>query len=355
MKFFKISLLLNLLTCLTFAQTLKEINDQTSTFLGSLPEDQLNTITFSFEDKHRTEWTNLPIGLAERPGLRYGELSEASRRAFHRVLTTLLSSQGYLKVTSIMRLDDILNEVYATWHKQKRLPDSVYEEIKSLNWNFENYFISIWGTPNPKEPWGLKLEGHHISLNLSATEGSYSMTPLFLGTDPSEVLITKYAGLRVLSTEEDLGFKMINALNDEQKKQATLSQEVPRDILTNPASPQRIDEYQGIKGGDLTPKQKYYLERLILEYVNNLDFEKAHAYEEIITTSDLNDTYFAWIGSHQQGKPHYYQINSPNFMIEYDNVGFQGAADHIHTIWREKGNDFGEDLLRQHYASHPHN
>lgn len=338
-----------------YGQSIEEITSQTLEFTNSLSSSQLNLAQYNFEDTSRSNWTNLPIGLAERPGLRYGELSEASRRAFHRVLTTLLSSHGYLKVTSIMRLDDILNEVYATWHKEKRLPDSAYEEIKSLNWNYENYFISIWGTPNRKEPWGLKLEGHHISLNLSAAEGSYSMTPLFLGTDPSEVLITKYAGLRVLSTEEDLGFKMINALDDEQKKLATLSQEVPRDILTNPASPQRIDEYQGIKGSDLTSKQKYYLERLILEYVNNLDFEKAHAYEEIIMTSDLNDTYFAWIGSHQQGKPHYYQINSPNFMIEYDNVGFQGTADHIHTIWREKGNDFGEDLLRQHYASHPHN
>lgn len=338
-----------------YGQTLEEINTQTTGFIRSLSSDQLGKINYAFEDTSRIKWTNLPLGLADRPGLRYGALSEESRRAFHRVLTSLLSSQGYLKVTSIMRLDDILNGVYDQWYADKKVPESTYKEIKSLNWNFENYYIALWGKPDAKEPWGLKLEGHHISLNLSATEGSYSMTPLFLGTDPSEVLVTKHAGLRVLSNEEDLGFKLINSLDDRQKRKATLSQEVPRDILTNPESPQRIDDYQGIKGSDLSPKQKYYLERLILEYVNNLEFDKAHAYQEKIMISDLNNVFFAWIGSYEQGFPHYYQINSPDFMIEYDNIGFQAGADHIHTIWREKGNDFGEDLLRKHYAAHPHN
>ncbi len=350
-----ITLLLCLVSHIHFGQTISEINEQTNDFIKTLSESQLTQIMLEFESEDRTKWTNLPIGLAERPGIQYGELSEESRRAFHRVLTTLLSSQGYLKITSIMRLDDILNEVYASWHADKKIPDAGYEEIKRLEWDFENYFITIWGKPASPEPWGLKLEGHHISLNLSMSDKSYSMTPMFFGTDPSEVVITKFAGLRVLSNEEDLGFKFLHSLRIDQRDQATVSTETPRDILTNPESPQRIDEYDGISGDQLTAKQKYYLEKLILEYINNLEFEKAHPYEDAFLTSDYSQIYFAWRGSHQQGEPHYYQINSPDFMIEYDNIGFQGSADHIHTIWREKGNDFGEDLLRQHYASHPHN
>jgi hypothetical protein len=253
-----------------------------------------------------------------------------------------------------MKLDDILNEVYATRYADRKLTSANYDKIKNLKWDFENYYLALWGNPGSSEPWGLKLEGHHISLNLSAVDGGYTMTPFFLGTDPAEVQITKFAGLRVLSKEEELGYKLILSLTPEQQVIATISDEVPRDRITNPENSQRIDEYQGIKGSDLDPKQRYYLERLILEYVNNLAFEKAHAYQEEIMSADLNDVYFAWIGSHEPGKAHYYIINSPDFMIEFDNYG-QRSANHIHTIWREKGNDFGEDLLRQHYAAHPHN
>ena len=139
-------------------------------------------------------------------------------------------------------------------------------------------------------------------------------TSVCFGTDPSEVLITKHAGLRVLSNEEDLGFKLLRSLDDSQRAKATVSQKAPADILTNPESEQVIDDYQGISGSELSPKQKYYLERLIMEYVNNLEFEKAHAYSEEIMTSDLNDVYFSWRGSHQRDKP----ILKPGLHVQPD-------------------------------------
>lgn len=335
-----------------FGQTVQEIRTSSNNFLSTLTNDQLSTINHTFDDSSRTRWTNLPVGLAARPGLRYGELSEESRIEFHRLLTTLFSSQGYLKTVSILQLDDILNVVYETAYERGDIPDQAIEQIRNLDWSLENYYISFYGKPGPNDPWGMKFEGHHISYNLTATGDEFSITPLFLGSDPAEVKITKYAGIRVLSKEEDYGMRLINALNDKQKAIATLSLEVPDDILTNPSSSQRLTKYNGIKGSELSSAQKDLLKRLISEYINNLEREKSNDYLEKIERSGIDEIYFAWIGSFKRLSPHYYIINGPDFLIEYDNASSTG--NHIHTIWREKGNDFGEDLLQQHRINHQH-
>jgi len=331
------------------SQTSQEIITHTNEFLKTLNQDELQQIIIQFEDSLRTKWTNLPVGLAKRSGLRYGQLSEESKIKFHHLLATIFSSQGYLKVTSIMNLDDILNIIYEAMYDKNLISDEDYLQIRALNWNYNNYFISIWDTPNNTNPWGLKFEGHHISINVSMIGDKYSVTPLFLGTDPAEVNLGKYAGLRVLSKEEDYGLRLINLLSDEQKAIATLDQEVPGDIITNPAGKRNITEYQGIKAADLTSNQKRILELLIKEYITNLENYKSEEYLNKIEKSGIDQIYFAWIGSYEIRKPNYYIINGPDFLIEYDNVGFQKDGNYIHSIWREKGNDFGEDILKTHY------
>lgn len=336
-------------------QTVGKIYSQTIDFMNTLSPDQLQEATYPMDDTLRTKWTNLPVGLAPRPGIRYGDLSDESRIKFHHVLITLFSSQGYLKTTSIMHLDDILNELYTTEYEEKNINEELYQELMDLNWGYGNYYISIWGMPEPIGDWGLKFGGHHISINLTVAGNDFSLTPLFLGTDPSEVHSSKYAGLRVLSKEEDYGFRLINSLSDEQKSIATLSIEVPGDIITNPSNKNRLVEYSGIKAEQLNKGQKKLLENLIMEYVNNLEHEKAHEYADKIYNAGIDNIYFAWIGSYEPQKKHYYIINGPDFLIEYDNVGFfKNDGNHIHTIWREKGNDFGEDLLKSHYEQHKH-
>jgi len=336
-------------------QTVDEIYSQTVDFINTLSSDEIETISYPMDDTLRTKWTNLPVGLAPRPGIRYGDLSEESRIKFHHVLTTLFSSQGYLKTTSIMQLDDILNELYTAEYKEKNINEELYQELMDLNWGYGNYYISIWGKPEPAGNWGLKFGGHHISLNLTVAGNDFSLTPLFLGTDPAEVQSSKYAGLRVLSKEEDYGFRLINSLSEEQKSIATLSMEVPGDIITNPSNKNRLVDYTGIKADQLNEAQKKLLKRLIMEYINNLEHEKAHKYAEKIYNSGIDNIYFAWIGSYEPHKKHYYIINRPGFLIEYDNVGFfKNDGNHIHSIWREKGNDFGEDLLKSHYEQHKH-
>ncbi len=355
MKLFYLFLIL-IFTCSInlSAQTVDEIYSQTVDFMNTLSPEQLQATSYPMDDTLRKKWTNLPVGLATRPGIRYGDLSAESRIEFHHVLITLLSSQGYLKTTSIMQLDDILNEVYTAAYKEKNIDKELYQELMDLDWGYGNYYISIWGKPEPMGNWGLSFSGHHISLNLTVSGNDFSMAPLFLGTDPAEVHSTQYAGLRVLSKEEDYGFRLINSLTEEQKSIATLSMEVPGDIITNPTNKNRLVDYSGIKADQLTKEQKKLLKMLIMEYVNNLEHEKAHAYADKIYNAGIDNIYFAWIGSFEPQKPHYYMINGPDFMIEYDNVGFQNNGNHIHSIWREKGNDFGEDLLKSHYERDEH-
>ncbi len=349
------SLIFFLAAHLTFAQSAKDLQAVTQTFIESLPAEQQATVEFDFSDSLRTNWTNLPLGLAPRSGVRFGDLSEESKIKFHRILSTVLSSQGYLKVFSIMQIDDILHEIMEIAYQREQMNENTIKMIRTLDWDYGNYFLAILGDPSEDDYWGLKFEGHHISLNLTVSGNEFSMTPLFLGSDPAIVEVTQYAGLRPLSKEEDYGFWFVNTLDEGQKAKATLSEKVPGDIITSPGRDQWVNEFKGIKGSELRPDQQQILHYLIEEYVNNLDHPKAEEHLAIIHARGMDEVYFSWIGSYEPMKAHYYMIHSPDFIIEYDNVGFLDNANHIHTIFRENGNDFGEDILKKHRLAHQHN
>lgn len=328
--------------------------ETTARFLATLNTEQLAQMTYAFDDSLRFKWTNLPVGLAPRPGIRYGSLSDKSRMAFHRMLSSLLSSQGYLKTTSIMQLDDILNSLYQQAFEKGEIDQKMLKRMQDLQWAYGNYYISVWGKPSMQEPWGVNFGGHHIALNVTCRGDQVVMSPYFVGTDPGEVKSAKYAGLRVLSKEEDYGFMLVNSLSEKQKAVAVLKQAVPKDIITTPQSNQRITSYYGIPASQLDEAQQTLLKLVIQEYVHNFEHQKAHLFFDKIMQSGIDKIYFAWVGSFEHDKPHYYIVNGPDFLIEYDNVGFQNDGNHIHAILREKGNDFGEDLLRKHYLETKH-
>ncbi len=329
-------------------------DDAVRRFLITLNADELKKTSFLFEDSLRQKWTNLPVGLVPRPGIQYGSLSDESRLAFHRVLSSLLSSQGYLKLTSIMQLDDILNVLYKEALDQGRINQETFSRILALKWGHGNYYISVWGRPQEKEAWGLSFGGHHIALSFTVRGDQVSLSPLFIGTDPSEVKSSKYAGWRILSKEEDYGFMLVNMLSEAQKSKAILKQQVPGDIITNPNSSQRISDYYGISAGEFNEAQGSMLEILIQEYIHNFEHAFAHGLYSRILKTGLNKIHFAWVGSLENNKPHYYIVHGPDFLIEYDNVGFQNDGNHIHAILRESGNDFGEDILKKHYLESKH-
>lgn len=335
-----------------FAQTPETITISTNEFLETLTQEELQKIGNEFSDTMRLKWTNLPVGLAPRMGVQYGMLSDSSKIRFHHLLTTILSSQGYLKVTSIMQLDDILNTLYQNAFDRGEINQEHLTGIQNLKWSYNNFYISVWGDVKKASPWGLNFGGHHISINMTVTKNSVSLSPFFLGTDPSEVKSGKYSGLRILSKEEDYGFILLNFLTEKQKKKALLSKEVPRDIVTNPNSIQRIKDYYGISAKEMNGDQRAVLELLIQEYTHNFDHNLAHRLYEKIIKNGIEKVYFAWIGSMVRDSPHYYIIHGPDFIIEYDN--YPNHGNHIHIILREKGNDFGEDILKAHYENSEH-
>ncbi len=334
----------------TEAQTPAKLVKVATRFINTLSIAEQKLAIYSFEDKKRVLWTNLPVGQMPRPGIRYGDLSDSSRLVFHRVLSETLSSQGYLKTTSIMQLDDILNVLYQKAFDDGKIKKELLTMTQNLHWDHGNYYISFFGMPTMDGNWSFSLGGHHIALSMTTDGKKISVSPYFIGTDPSEVKSGKYAGLRVLSKEEDYGFLLIHSLTDNQKAKALLSQSIPKDIITNPKSKQRIDTFEGISTEEFSEVQKAYLSFIIQEYVHNFEHEKAHEILDKMKKSGFKNMYFAWIGSLENNKPHYYRIHSPEFLIEYDNVGFQNDGNHIHAIFRETGNDFGEDILKQHYS-----
>jgi hypothetical protein len=330
-----------------------DIKKTATAFINSLSPLQKRSALLAFNDTARLKWNNLPVGLRARAGISVGNMNDDQRKLFHRILSVSLSSQGYLKATSIMHLDNLLNWYYDTLYYKKEIDETVYNQIKGLLWTPRNYFLAFFGMPSDSV-WGYKIEGHHLSINFSFTNNNLSVTPLFVGTDPAEYPVSEYAGWRVLGQEEDLGIKLINLLTPVQQKKATLSQEVPGDIITSAESGKRLVDYWGVQGSEMNQQQKAILQYIIREFVFNIEYEKAMAEYDKILKAGIDKIYFGWIGAYEEHKPHYYILNGPGFLIEFDNRGFQNNGNHIHAIWREKGNEYGEDVLKKHYLSEKH-
>jgi Protein of unknown function (DUF3500) len=332
----------------------KELRQAADGLYISFSKTQQMAGHLSFSDTARLQWNNLPVGLRARVGLSVGNMTDSQRVMMHRVLSISLSSQGYLKATGIMQLDDLLNRYFDTILQRKEINEDMYKRIMSLNWSPKNYFFAFFGKPTDPN-WGYKLEGHHLSLNFTFVGNHVSVTPYFMGTDPAEYITTEYAGLRVLGQEEDLGLQLVRMLTPEQQQKATLDTAVPGDIITAAESGRRLVNYWGLRGADMTTAQRSVLQHIVREYVFNLEYEKAVAEWDKIQKAGMNEVYFGWIGAYEEQKPHYFIINGPTFLIEFDNNGGpRRRANHIHTIWREKGSEYGEDLLKKHYQVEKH-
>ncbi len=304
-------------------------------FLGGLTAEQRGNAVFTFEDAERLNWHFIP---RVRRGLPFKQMTEPQRAAARALLQTGVSHAGLTKVNAIIELELVLRELGGS--ATQRDP--------------EQYFFSVFGTPSATEPWGWRFEGHHLSLNFTVRGNAVVATaPAFFGANPARVPSGSRQGQRALAPEEDLARDLMKSLDSAKRVTATIAAAAPNDIATfntldiNPLSP------AGIAVTALSVEQSAKLVRLIDEYLGRMAEDIAAARRAKLQQTDFGKVTFGWAGSLDVGAAHYYRIQGPSFLIEYDNS--QNNANHIHSVWRDFAGDFGRDLLREHYQSTPHN
>ena len=211
----------------------------------------------------------------------------------------------------------------------------------------------MFGTPSGREAWGWRVEGHHISLNFTVANGTaVASTPSFFGTNPAEVPEGTKKGMRILAQEEDAGRALLLAFDEARRAKATINATAPNDIVTTNSV--KIDPLApaGVTAAEMTPAQRDLLMKLIDVYTSSMAGDVAADRMARIRKAGVEKIAFAWAGANEHGKKHYYRVQGPTFLVEYDNT--QNDANHIHSVWREFDGDFGRDILREHVKSVAH-
>ncbi len=297
--------------------------------VGTLDEAQLKKIRWPFDSEERFNWHFVP---RERQGLSLKEMSEPQRKAAMALLRAGLGEKGYSKAETIRSLENVLRAIEGRAIRDPEL-----------------YFFTIFGEPGGAT-WGWRYEGHHISQNWTIVDGkAIATTPAFFGANPANVQDGPLKGTRALAAEEDLARALVTSLTDEQRKNAITSDKAPADILTFNTRKAAILENVGIAGGELTTAQRGVLISLIEEHASAQSPALVAARLARVKADGPSAIRFAWMGTTEKGlgKPHYYRIQGPSFLIEYDNT--QNNANHHHIVWRDFNGDFGVDLLQEHY------
>ena len=307
-----------------------------SAFLSALTPEQRTRAVFALDDAERLNWHFIP---RERRGLPFKEMDERQRTLARALLQTGLSQRGYQKANTIIDLELVLRELGG--NPVQRDP--------------ELYYFSVFGEPSASDPWAFRVEGHHLSLNYTlGDDAAVATSPAFFGANPARVLSGPRQGVRALAGEEDLARQLATSLDQAQRALAIIAAEAPRDIVTSNQLDVDPLEPAGIPVDRLTAEQSRLLVQLIDEYLGRMTDDVASRRRERLRATDFDRVTFAWAGPLEVGAPHYYRVQGPSFLIEYDNT--QNDANHIHSVWRDFEGDFGRDLLREHYreAPHPH-
>lgn len=307
-------------------------------FLQSLANNQKQKAQFSFEDEERLNWNFVPI---ERKGIPMRELNANQLAAAMHLMETVFSDKGIQKTSAIMKLESVLKEV------EKRAADDFHRDPVK-------YYFSIFGNPG-EAIWGWRLEGHHVAFNFSSKNNQLiSGTPGFLGSNPAVVLSGPQKGLQILKEETELGYALLLSLNTTQKGKTIFNTTAPAEIITSNSRKAMINDPKGILYSELTNDQKNKLIQLLNLYINRYKQSFAKKMMQDIKTAGLDKLQFAWAGEEEPGigKKHYYRIQGPTIIIEYDNT--QNNANHVHTVIRDLKNDFGGDQLLEHYKKGKH-
>ena len=306
-------------------------------FLQSLSASQKQKAQFAFDEEERYNWHYVP---KERKGIPIKELNTTQYKTAMELLRTALSDTGFKKTTAVIKLEAVLREV------EGRPENDDYRDPGK-------YYFSIFGKPATDKIWGWRLEGHHISFNFySENNQLVSGTPGFIGSNPAVVLSGPEKGLEILKDETELGFNLLHSLNADQKKKAVISTKAPGEIITASDRKAMIENPQGILYSGLNSQQQKLFMQLLSLYIHRYKAAFASKMMKEVEDAGMSNLRFAWAGDEQRGlgHPHYYRIQGPTLIIEYDNT--QNNANHVHTVVRDLKNDFGGDVLLEHYKNH---
>jgi hypothetical protein len=301
-------------------------------FLSTLSKEQKERAFFGYDNDERVNWNFVPIA---RRGLPLQDMNDAQRAAAMELLKATLSDQGIRKANGVLSLESVLKEV------EGRPAGDNYR-------NPQNYYVSLFGDPSSTTLWGWRFEGHHISINVSSDKGKIvASTPSFFGTNPAIVPSGQDRGKQVLKDETDLGFALVNALRADQLQKARFSDKALPEIVSGNRRKAEPLEPGGISFKDLDDGQQRQFLKLLDVFVKNYEFDFSSRLMAKIKAAGMDNLTFAWAGSMTPGTGHYYRIQGPMLLIEYDNT--QTNANHVHTAVRDLSNDFAEDILREHY------
>jgi len=320
-----------------------------SKFLGALTPEQRQQATFAFDTEERMHWHFIPTEMFPRKGLTIKEMTEPQRKLAHDLLKAGLSQRGYLTASSIMDLETVLGALEAAQRAAAAQPPTAAPLVRDT----ERYFFSVFGTPAAKDTWGWRVEGHHVSLQFTVVNGTLvAASPSFFGSNPAEVREGPKKGLRILGAEEDAARALLESLDASQRAKAIFDAKAPGDMLTmanvniTPLSP------TGLGAESMTPAQKDLLMKLVDVYAGKMAADIAADRLARLKKGGVEKIGFAWAGETERGKKHYYRVQGPTFLVEYDNT--QNDGNHIHSVWRDFNGDFGRDLLREHVKSVAH-
>ena len=272
-------------------------------FLNSLSPELQKQATFTMDDKERRAWSNLPVTAFKREGVSFKEMTPEQRKFAHQLLQSTLSSQGYLKTSGIMHLDEILKGLAA-----QRRPNN------TPMFGHDLYWIGIFGDPAKDIAWGWQLDGHHLALNITVVGNEVSIRPAFMGSDPARIPEGKYSGWYPQRGEDEKGKRLFQSLNDQQRSKAIIDEVAPRDVITGPTRGDQLKTPTGLQVSELKAAQRRLFLELLDEYVHNYEHNIAHIQMSRILKAGLDTIHFAWAGTGLD-KPYYYRIHGPSCAV----------------------------------------
>ena len=313
----------------------RQMTEAATRFLALLDKDQTAEAVHPFLTDERYNWHYVP---RVRQGVTFKQMNPPQRQAALALMKTGLSAPGFQKAETIRALEALLQRL---------------ENGRGPIRDAELYYFTIFGTPSTNGAWGWRYEGHHLSFHWTVKDGKViATTPQFMGSNPAEVRVDgPFKNARPLGAEEDLGRTLLKSLNQSQRAAAILGDRAPADVLTTNERKASILERKGVGFSDLRRDQQQMLLAVVREIAETHVPELAGKRMARVAEGGLDTIKFAWMGGVERGQPHYYRIQGKTFLIELDNT--QNDANHVHVVWRDFENDFGRDLLEEHYKAAP--